>query len=40
VSLDKVDDGAILRAGLAFSRSDQEHFASKPYVPKLPTAAE
>ncbi|HKU97233.1 MAG TPA: phytanoyl-CoA dioxygenase family protein [Vineibacter sp.] len=40
VPLDKVDDGAILRAGLAFSQSDQEHFASKPYVPKLPTAAE
>ena len=40
VPLDKVDDGAVLRAGLAFSKSDQEHFASKPYVPKLPTAAE
>ncbi|WP_178134026.1 phytanoyl-CoA dioxygenase family protein [Vineibacter terrae] len=40
VPLDKVDDAAILRAGLAFSRSDQEHFASKPYVPRLPTAAE
>lgn len=40
VPLDKVDDGAILRAGLAFSRGDQEHFASKPYVPQVPTAAE
>ena len=40
VPLDKVDDGAIRRAGLAFSEADQEHFASKPYVPKLPTAAE
>ncbi|MCW5747221.1 MAG: phytanoyl-CoA dioxygenase family protein [Alphaproteobacteria bacterium] len=40
VPLEKVDDGALLRAGLAFSHGDQEHFAARPYVPKVPTAAE
>lgn len=40
VPLDKVDDGAILRAGLTFAQGETEHFASRPYVPTLPTAAE
>ncbi|WP_420416442.1 phytanoyl-CoA dioxygenase family protein [Pacificispira sp.] len=35
VPLDKVTDDAILKAGLRFSDGDQEHFASKPYVPNL-----
>jgi ectoine hydroxylase len=39
VPLEKADDGAILRAGLRFSADDQEHFASKPYVPDLKKAS-
>jgi ectoine hydroxylase len=39
VPLEKVDDGAILRAGLRFSSGDQEHFASRPYVPDLKKAS-
>lgn len=35
VPLDKVDDGAIKRAGLRFGDSDKEHFASRPFVPKV-----
>jgi ectoine hydroxylase-related dioxygenase (phytanoyl-CoA dioxygenase family) len=36
VPLERVDDGAIRRAGLRFADgSDQEHFASKPFVPKV-----
>ncbi len=36
VPLDRVDDDAIRRAGLKFADgSDQEHFASKPFVPKV-----
>ena len=36
VPLERVDDGAIRRAGLKFADgSDQEHFASKPFVPKV-----
>ncbi|UYN97911.1 MAG: phytanoyl-CoA dioxygenase family protein [Enhydrobacter sp.] len=40
VPLDVVDDAAILRAGLRFARGDnQEHFASRPYVPDLRKAS-
>jgi hypothetical protein len=40
VPLDKVDDGAIRQAGLRFARGDnQEHFASRPYVPDLRKAS-
>ena len=36
VPLDKVDDGAIRRAGLRFAGDDNaEHFTSRPYVPDL-----
>lgn len=36
VPLDKVDDGALLQAGLRFARGDnEEHFTSRPYVPDL-----
>ena len=38
--LDKVDDGAIRRAGLKFAAGDnQEHFTSRPYVPDLRKAS-
>ncbi|MGI9410829.1 MAG: phytanoyl-CoA dioxygenase family protein [Hyphomicrobiaceae bacterium] len=39
VPLDKVDDSAIKAAGLKFSSDDQEHFASKPYVPDAAKAS-
>jgi len=39
VKLDRVDDGAIKRAGLKFSTGDLEHFASKPFVPDVGRAA-
>jgi hypothetical protein len=39
VPLHKVRDGAIKAAGLKFSDGVGEHFASKPFVPKV-TAAE
>ena len=40
VPLDKVDDGALRRAGLRFASGDnQEHFASRPYVPDLRKAS-
>jgi len=40
VALDKVDDAAIRRAGLRFASGDnQEHFASRPYVPDLRKAS-
>lgn len=40
VPLDKVDDDALRRAGLRFSRGDdQEHFTSRPYVPDLRKAS-
>jgi ectoine hydroxylase len=35
VPLDKVDDGALLRAGLKFASGDDEHFTSKAYVPDV-----
>ncbi|MBM3524362.1 MAG: phytanoyl-CoA dioxygenase family protein, partial [Alphaproteobacteria bacterium] len=36
VKLDKVDDGALKRAGLKFAvAGDTEHFTSKPYVPDV-----
>jgi ectoine hydroxylase len=38
VPLEKVDDGAILRAGLKFADPTAEHFTSKPYVPKVKAA--
>jgi ectoine hydroxylase len=39
VPLDKVDDGAIMRAGLKFADPTAEHFTSKPYVPKVKEAS-
>lgn len=39
VPLDKVDDGAIKRAGLRFSDANQEHFAAKPFVPNVRQAS-
>jgi len=40
VPLDKVPDEALLSAGVRFARGDdQEHFASKPYVPDLKKAS-
>jgi len=40
VPLDKVEDGALRRAGLRFASGDnQEHFASRPYVPDLRKAS-
>ena len=40
VPLDKVDDEALRRAGLRFASGDnQEHFASRPYVPDLRKAS-
>jgi len=40
VPLEKVPDNAIKEAGLKFSQGDQEHFATKPFVPKVGAAAE
>jgi hypothetical protein len=40
VPLDKVPDDAIKAAGLKFSDGVGEHFASKPFVPKVTVAAE
>jgi ectoine hydroxylase len=40
VPLDKVDDGAIKRAGLRFASGEKEHFAVQAYVPKVGQAAE
>jgi ectoine hydroxylase-related dioxygenase (phytanoyl-CoA dioxygenase family) len=40
VPLEKVDDGALRRAGLRFAAGDdQEHFTSRPYVPDLRKAS-
>lgn len=39
VPLDKVDDGAIKRAGMKFADPAAEHFTSKPYVPKAKAAS-
>ena len=40
VPLETVDDGAMRRAGLRFASGDnQEHFASRPYVPDLRKAS-
>ena len=39
VPLEPVDDEAIRRAGLRFATGNQEHFASKPYVPDLRKAS-
>ena len=39
VPLDKVEDTAIKAAGLKFSSENQEHFASKPYVPDAAKAS-
>ena len=39
VPLEPVDDEAIRRAGLRFASGNQEHFASKPYVPDLRKAS-
>ena len=39
VPLEKVDDDALVRAGLRFASGEAEHFASKPYVPDLQKAS-
>jgi ectoine hydroxylase-related dioxygenase (phytanoyl-CoA dioxygenase family) len=40
VPLEKVDDGAVKRAGLRFAAgADAEHFATKAYVPDVPAVA-
>jgi ectoine hydroxylase-related dioxygenase (phytanoyl-CoA dioxygenase family) len=39
VPLDKVDDGALKRAGVKFADPVAEHFTSRPYVPKVKTAS-
>jgi ectoine hydroxylase-related dioxygenase (phytanoyl-CoA dioxygenase family) len=39
VPLEPVDDEAIRQAGLRFATGNQEHFASKPYVPDLRKAS-
>ncbi len=39
VPLDKVDDGAIKRAGLKFADVEAEHFTSTAYVPKVRAAS-
>ena len=38
VPLEKVPDNAIKEAGLKFSQGDQEHFATKAFVPKVAAA--
>jgi ectoine hydroxylase len=40
VLLEKVPDDAIKKAGLRFSDGASEHFATKPFVPKVNAAAE
>jgi len=40
VPLDKVDDGAIKRAGLRFASGEAEHFAIASYVPQVGQAVE
>jgi ectoine hydroxylase len=40
VPLDRVDDGAVKRTGVRFARGDnQEHFATKAFVPDVPNAS-
>lgn len=39
VPLDKVEDGAILEAGLKFASGDDEHFASQAFVPEAKKAS-
>ena len=39
VPLDKVDDGAILEAGLKFASGEDEHFTSQAYVPEAKKAS-
>ncbi len=39
VPLDRVEDSAIKAAGLKFSSGNQEHFASRPYVPDAAKAS-
>ena len=39
VPLEKVGDDAIKKAGLRFAAGNQEHFTSKPYVPKVKAAS-
>ena len=39
VPLERVDDGAIKRAGLKFAGDGKEHFATKAYVPDVGRAA-
>ena len=39
VPLEKVSDDAVKKAGVRFASGNQEHFTSKPYVPKVGAAA-
>lgn len=39
VPLEKVDNGALKRAGLTFASGNAEHFTSKPYVPDVRQAS-
>jgi hypothetical protein len=39
VPLEKVSDDAIKTAGLRFASVHQEHFTSKPFVPKVKAAS-
>ena len=39
VPLEKVADDAIKKAGVRFAAGSQEHFTSKPYVPKVRAAS-
>ena len=39
VPLEKVGDDAVKKAGVKFASGDQEHFTSKPYVPKVRAAS-
>lgn len=40
VPLEKVPDSAIKEVGLRFAADDKEHFATRPFVPKVGAAAE
>ena len=39
VPLERVGDDAVKKAGVKFASGDQEHFTSKPYVPKVRAAS-
>ena len=39
VPIEKVADNAVKKAGLRFASGNQEHFTSKPFVPKVKAAS-